>query len=392
LRSRDALLTVAIAVIIVLFMGKTLGLPFALMMVSGESMKPTLNPFDIVVGVSPRFTGGVNVGDIVVVVLPGKDWRTTGVIHRVVRIYEDNGVEYVVTRGDNVGYDDPPVLLSNVRYLVVGRVPNYVTIPIIGIILGFIIGYYAVYYPYKRWETGVLPPPGSLAAVIVFVFALFNVAYVGAVYLDGTPSRFVLPVSIAESVTENVSDSSVIVELRYTNTTLLRAGNCFFSMGKERFHGNVVIGRVESPAVIKVTVPRDLWLSAWNHTSHQITSLPSYPARIGGFFSLHCEVEFSNGVLKSVYPLQIVWSEPLFVQGDNGSLVIVNKNPVPINISILLFDTNLSKTILDRNITIPGVHNEVIRLPSSSRGHLVRIIAHYEFLGVKRIYGGFING
>ena len=392
MKTREALYIVVMIIVVVLFMGKTLGLPVALMLVSGDSMKPTLNPLDLVLGVQPSLKGGVHTGDIVVVVLPGSDWRTTGVIHRVVKIYEANGAELVVTRGDNVKYNDPPVPLDNVKYIVTGKIPNYITIPALGLLLGFMVGYYALYYPYKRWEEGVLPPPGSLATTIILVFALFNMAYVGAVYLDSTPNKFTIPIFISESVEENLQDNTVTIILHYENTSILGVKDCFFTLDGEKFNTTPALARNDSRAIITVQFTRSLWISAWNYTSERIIKLPSYPARISEYFFLKCNVLFTDGLLRSSYPLQVVWSEPLFLQGNNGSLVIVNRNPLALNMSLTLLDVNISKTIMSQNINVARACNTTIKIPEASRGHLIRIMAYYDFLGVHRFYGGFIHG
>ncbi len=386
------MLIIVWTVLLVLFLGKTLGLPVGLMLVSGDSMKPTLNPYDLVVGVKPSFEGGVDVGDIVVVVIPRGDWRTTGIIHRVISLFEDNGVSYVVTRGDNVRFSDPPEPVSRVRYIVVGRIPNYITIPAIGFVLGFLVAYYAMYYPYKRWETGILPPPGSVAAVILVVFALFNAAYIGAVYVDNTPIRFTMPISVSESVAMDLYNSSVIVKLDYANTSLLGVDNCVFLLSGLRFNVKAVLEDSGPPAVIRVPIPEELWSAVWNYTSRNVYTLPSYPAGVEEDFTLRCKVEFREGVLTDSFPLRVVWREPLFLQGSNGTLVIVNRNPVPLNMHIYLLDVNLSKTIFMGNLTVDGSSNLTIRIPGMSRGHLVRVQAFYDFLGKQRFYGGCIHG
>lgn len=389
---REAILVTITTVLVVLLMGKTLGLPIAVMLVSGNSMKPTLNPFDLVVGFHPSLTGGVKTGNIVVVVIPGNDWRTTGVIHRVVKIYEENNVVYIVTRGDNVKYNDPPVPLYSVKYVITGRVPNYVTIPSLGILLGFIVGYYALYYPFKRWKNGTLPIPGSLATVIVIVFALFNMAYIGAVYLDSTSNRFSIPISLSERVSEDLRNESIIVQLNYTNIRLLNIEDCFFVFHGEKLSSTPLLVENGSPSTIIVHVPRRLWSLAWNYTSEQVSSLALYPARISSFLSLSCTIKFSEGTLRDTYPLELVWSEPLFVQGIDHSLVIINNNPVPLRIGLVLYDVNISRVVMISNFTATRLGNTTIEIPFTSYGHLIRVMAYYDFLGVHRFYGGYING
>ena len=78
-----------------------LGVP-QLMVVTGESMQPALKPYDIVF-LQP-VGEGVMVGDIAVVDYRDKNNLFSNydfVVHRVTKIWEKDGVEFMQTKGDN---------------------------------------------------------------------------------------------------------------------------------------------------------------------------------------------------------------------------------------------------------------------------------------------------
>lgn len=113
LNSRRALVLGIVILIIVLvsatyYAHATLGL--SAVVVDGKSMLPTLQTGDIVFIISPK-DANITVGDVVV-------YRYTGyfygyylynalIIHRVIYIYHHDGIECLVTKGDNNLVPDP---------------------------------------------------------------------------------------------------------------------------------------------------------------------------------------------------------------------------------------------------------------------------------------------
>ena len=105
-----------------------LDLPFAMVIVFGESMKPTLNMGDMVF----MYKSDFKVGDIVL-------WCSGNscILHRVVKIVDDT----VITQGDANNIPDPPIPKEAVKYKYLFFIPSYLWIPILGIIILLIYKY-----------------------------------------------------------------------------------------------------------------------------------------------------------------------------------------------------------------------------------------------------------
>ena len=97
-----------------------------IMVVTGESMLPALKPFDIVFLQSVG--EGVKVGDIAVVDYRDKNnlFSNYGfIVHRITKTWEKDGVEFVVTRGDNLKYSEYAISTSKVLAKVQTSVPFF---------------------------------------------------------------------------------------------------------------------------------------------------------------------------------------------------------------------------------------------------------------------------
>ncbi len=112
--------TLTTMVLVVLLLGKTLRLPVALLIVTGHSMEPTLEPLDLLLAVSPSLKEP-EPRDIVV-------WCTDSLrlhctVHRLLEINETT----IVTKGDNDKTNpapDPPVPRTMLVYVVAARIPR----------------------------------------------------------------------------------------------------------------------------------------------------------------------------------------------------------------------------------------------------------------------------
>lgn len=90
--------------------------------VVGYSMYPQMYDGEYVLYITtehPNFD--IKVGDIVVYY---NDEAGVYVAHRVVDIYSANGVEYVLTKGDNNNYYDEPVRIDEIKAEVVDVITN----------------------------------------------------------------------------------------------------------------------------------------------------------------------------------------------------------------------------------------------------------------------------
>ncbi len=117
-----SLLVIAIALLVLVVTGQ-----IVLAVVEGSSMEPLLQTGDVVIVIRSK---NINIGDVVVY----KKYDGVLIIHRVVKFLNLNGKIYVVTKGDNNFFTDPPIS----KHQIIGKVLTVngmiVKIPSIGLI------------------------------------------------------------------------------------------------------------------------------------------------------------------------------------------------------------------------------------------------------------------
>ena len=93
-----------------------------ILVVTSDSMAPTLKPYDLIAAHSTAITD-VHVGDIIVF-NADLDGLST-VVHRVNQIFDDNGRVGITTKGDNSSLSDPWIVHEgDIVGKVVSSVPN----------------------------------------------------------------------------------------------------------------------------------------------------------------------------------------------------------------------------------------------------------------------------
>src|SRR6266404_3657691 len=100
-----------------LMLWKTEGLRFY--SVQTASMSPVLQPGDLVISVKPQ-ANNLQVGDIISYVSPQNPQKI--ITHRIYQINPTKG--YLVTKGDNLSYQDPPIAYSSVTSKALKAVPK----------------------------------------------------------------------------------------------------------------------------------------------------------------------------------------------------------------------------------------------------------------------------
>ena len=133
MKARHFLYGVAIVVAaLTVFQLVTIGLNYpVIMVVTGQSMLPTLNPYDVII-LEQFGKKGVQKGDIVVVDYRDKNNLFSNydyIVHRVTKIWDKDGISYMQTKGDNA--ENPEYAAESSRAL--ARV--FTSIPYLGVVL-----------------------------------------------------------------------------------------------------------------------------------------------------------------------------------------------------------------------------------------------------------------
>ncbi len=120
--SRSTILTIAVTVVLIALFSEKL--PVFASVVFGTSMLPTLRPLDIVIAVKP-WVKKVRVGEIAIVEVDG-----VRLVHRVIEIKDG----YVITKGDNNRFADPPTrIVLGVVVAIIPREAVFLTIALLAI-------------------------------------------------------------------------------------------------------------------------------------------------------------------------------------------------------------------------------------------------------------------
>ncbi len=348
LAKRSTILGAALlAIIITLFMGRIIGFPVAIVIVSGRSMKPTLLVGDVVIGVKASF----KVGDIVVwCVSP-----TYCVIHRVIKI----SGKYVTTKGDNNPMPDPPVPASFVKYKVIYVIPRRVWVPIVA------IGILIYVYKNRKLLRSENIAPGDIAVLIVVSFIVFNsaIALLAPTYYSPNPGSLVQP-RVSLKGTHITKNGSVLITFTMYNTYLIHVSKCQATIFKEN-KSVVCRAKVISPTQVLVRdFPRSFLKRMYEEGA--------------GPLLIHIKAKILFGSIDGTYYIYPGWRK-IIVNVSAGIVRIYNPNPVSVNVNVTLLVSNTSgrPKIIVRSYSLPPYGGVEVDL-SMNKYAVVRIKYLFE--------------
>jgi len=302
---KSAVISAAVlAFIILMFLGRIIGLPVAIIIVSGRSMQPTLWVGDLVVGVKEGF----KVGDIVVWCLK----PTFCVVHRVVEVRDG----YIVTKGDNNPAPDPPVPRSLVEYRVVAVIPRYVWVPAVAAAFAAYVFKHREYFSRRRVATG------DVAVLLLSSFIVFNaaVALLAPTYYPRGAGVLAVPQVELRSASLT-GNGSILVKYVVRNTRLTSVAYCYLRLkgwGSVRCSARVVGGS----EVLVTDVPQRLYEAMIENGSN--------PLLVG------LVVNMLYGRVSGTYYVWCGW-RPLRVRVSGGVVSIFNPNPAPLKVLIKIY-------------------------------------------------------
>lgn len=140
-RIKSAILAVVLVLGVALLWPAQWGGLFGIVIVNGHSMEPTFYTGDVVISAkAPSYS----VGDVIAYKVTDRQIGSGGhVIHRIVKITQENGQTTYVTRGDNNKTDDPwKVQRSGIlgrQMLIIPKVGSYVMSSQGGLVVGIVL-------------------------------------------------------------------------------------------------------------------------------------------------------------------------------------------------------------------------------------------------------------
>ena len=325
-----------LVVVIVLTFGRASGFPVTIGMATGESMVPSIEPGDLLIGVMGEF----EVGDVVMVHLSPIQW----IAHRVV----EKGEGYVITKGDNNPLPDPPVDRERVKYKVVAVTPRE------GWIIPALLVIASLMLP-ARTAGGVSPT--DLAAIVLFPLILFGFLWAGSLQIPPpNPWQAVEP-PIVEIVDISFSRDGSVVYLEYeaVNAVIEEVVACNFTVAGATFQcDGISIG-----GIVEVFIPREAYILAFNASDGDLIEA-----------ELSLEVALRAGkagipwILRGEYTLPINW-RPLDVGVVEEGFVVTNPNFIPFTLkgSKLICITGEATIVSELgDITVPAGSSRFIHV------------------------------
>ncbi len=212
MRSLSIALYAAAILIIVLGIGRIIGLPIFLSIVATGSMAPSLQPLDMVVAVRK----GYGQGDIVI-------WCSAPmycVIHRVV----DANSSVVITRGDANPVPDPPISPGLVRGVVVLVIPRLLWI---SLVLAPLIAYGVVLAYRRRFGIKIFLGGTALAYSIMILYTSFS-----AILMLTSPinpvlfDNLVIPSAELIGIDYNYSSGSIYASYSLRDMEIINITSC----------------------------------------------------------------------------------------------------------------------------------------------------------------------
>ncbi len=341
---------VVLVIIIVLFLGRAVGFPAAVMIVSGRSMEPALKVGDLVLCVRSSF----KVDDIVV-------WcvgPTYCVIHRVIEVTGNS----VVTKGDNNPAPDPPIPKSFVKYKAVLVVPRYLWVSVV-------LAVFAAYaYANRRYLLKRKLLPGEVLSLVLITFIVFNaaIALLAPTYYPARKAGISVP-QIGLARIRVLNNASVLLSYRVHGTYLINTTSCRAWIRGELNNSVDCTAKVVGPSEILVSIPVKFLEQMFRAGERSLV--------------LRLSMQILFGKVLGRYYVYVPWRE-LNVSAVNGALVVRNPNPVPLVVNITFYLANK-----------PGIANVTTKTVIISAGGEVefnlskykyaRANVEYLFLGKK---------
>lgn len=303
-----------LALFMFLALARFIDFPVSMFVVGGRSMEPTLLVGDLVFS----FKGDYTVGDIVVV--EGAN-RVNCIVHRVVNVTE----KYVTTKGDANPGPDSPIDKNNVLYKVVFVVPRLLWLPPVLAV--------SLFLGYRYWRSLRVVGVWMTFVTIVLSFSILNIVFMTSMPIFhvhqsiplNKPSIHLKSITLSNDFRffrATYTDIQILNFLRI-NWTRISAADREFTPEHAFMEGDTFI----------VSIPMEVYEVLYANSTSETSS-----------FWVYCSIVFDKATLYGYYPVTFSWRR-MDVNVVNGTMVVFNPNPIPINASfeIQYFD-------LDRHV------------------------------------------
>ncbi|MGC9147755.1 MAG: hypothetical protein ACP5GL_08155 [Infirmifilum sp.] len=379
---KQSFFTLVNLILLLLFLGKLIFSPVALVVVTDDSMQPKLHRGDLVLLLATYLVNYAP-GDVVLWCID--DLRSACCLHLLV----NSSSEHVVTAGSSNSVPDTPVPKQLVYYKAVFSAPLLLWLPLVALLYA-----YNLYYFYRSYVLRVFSLRRSRDRILTGVIkdmiyvsmlvALVNSMFIGSAYIDQSPPQYNIPVVSLVSRSLDLSEGRAYVALN-TSVYLVRNASCSLDDNTPLEVEYVQVGEL---ANITIHIPRDYFSKLWANASERKPPLTAPPASVYQSFGYNCTVHFDKGYLESAFIESFTWKEPEVYVKNWSILVITNPNPVNLNATIVIYDVSRTRMVSQYNVSINYLSSysvDLRELVGEKGSYEVRI--YYEFLGSLRVRG-----
>ncbi|MEM4441000.1 MAG: hypothetical protein QXS14_05975 [Desulfurococcaceae archaeon] len=387
----------------IISLGKPLVLPLGLLISPLDN--PFIRRFDLGL-ITPVNGNSVEPGSLVLACLPGW-WNTACILGRYV--VNSNGLGYLETvfNGFNGENQRRIHLVGNGvngangfrLFRVVLVVPREVWIPLVALVAFIPLAKIT----FSLRKTRALGEHTTFLPALSIVL-LFNTMIAGGMFVEQSTPQYTIPgvEAVPEFYLEN---STVIVRLRTGDYYTLLNASCTATVGVDNGvnrinnynngnNGNrrtftISIESIDKELIV-LRVPWELYEEAYNSRfiPSDLPLIPSYLV-LEEVIPFRCKLYLDKGEMILAFTIRFKWSD-LVLRYEDGSVVVVNDNPVDLNATAVIVDLDRETVVYSTRFTLSKLSSYTVNLRELGVRR-ARVYVLYEFLGLTRSVSAYVE-
>jgi hypothetical protein len=388
---------------LIISLGKPLVLPLGLLISPLDNS--FIRRFDLGL-ITPVNGNSVEPGSLVLACLPGW-WNTACILGRYV--VNSNGLGYLETVFNGVNGENQRriYLVGNGvngangfrLFRVVLVVPREVWIPLVALV---------AFIPLAK-ITFSLRKMRALGEYSTFLPALsivllVNTMIAGGMFVEQSTPQYTIPgvEAVPEFYLEN---STVVVRLRTGDYYTLLNASCTATVGvgngvnrinnyNNGNNGNrrtfTISTEIIDKELIVLRVPWELYEEAYNSRfiPSDLPLIPSYLV-LEEVIPFRCKLYLDKGEMILAFTIRFKWSD-LVLRYEDGSVVVVNENPVDLNATAVIVDLDRETVVYSTRFTVSKLSSYTVNLGELGVRR-ARVYVLYEFLGLTRSVSAYVE-
>ena len=239
-----------------------------------------------------------------------------GLVKEITKVGNGNGVSYqVLSLDDGNGRRSTFIYRNNNKYIEVYRI-IYVIPPHISylILLYLVITPLVLGYLYRRdWYYSSL---SILFFVMVLFYTIHGLYYYPGIYRE---TLGLMPLVYVRNA-YTTSDYDIVVEHTLRDTSLLSVEKVELVIPATG-STYTASGYISGNKLIITNIPVEAWIELYENSKYHLT-----------YILVKSTISIHGGVLEESFNAPVAWKQP-YIKIVNGKLVVVNENPIPLDLN-----------------------------------------------------------